>query len=304
MKRVLDVILLVCASVVFGSCNKNIFSNGELVDKLDTITESFRSVECCDDVNVTLKHCDENHIAGLIRIKTGENLIDSITATIQKDKNGNCLVLHNNNPLDYLRPYNYKLEMTVWYDSIHTIIFNSNGTLTTDTLRGIRITDTISQDSTVYKNKVQINIIGGSGDIHFLMGGALLYTDYRAGTGNVYAKGASSYALTQTKHESHGIIDYSNMEIHNHDIFHRGTNRIYTKVFSNLRVINQNNGEVHYLKYSKQTLDFIPPSEGDPWGHHELVWHYCPGYLNYNNQIINGWTYDNNIPGLVKFTNN
>lgn len=300
MKRVLDVILLVFVSVVFGSCNKNIFSNGDLVDKLDTITESFRSVEFCDDVNVTLKHCDENHIAGLIRTKTGENLIDSITATVHKDENGNCLVIHNHNTLDYLRPYNYKLEMTVWYDSIHTLIFNSNGTVTTDTLRGIRFSDTISQDSTIYKNKVQINIIGGSGDFHFLMGGALLYTDYKEGTGNVYAKGSSSYAHTQTKYECHGIIDYRDMEIHNHDIFHRGTNRIYTKVFSNLRARNDNNGEVLYVRYRKKTRDYIPPDDEHPWGHYDSVWHYCPEYLNYNDQDLNSWTYNNDIPGLVK----
>lgn len=304
MKRVLDVILLVFASVVFGSCSKNVFSNGDLKERKDTIVEPFRSIEFCDDVNVTIRHCDEDHIAGLIHLRTGENLMDSITTTIQKEGQGNRLVIHNNNTLNYLRPYNYTLEMTVWYDTLHTLVFNSNGTVHTDTLRGILVCDTIANDSTVHKQKMQINIIGGSGDLVFLMGGGLLYTDYKAGTGNVYAKGASSYAHTQTKYECHGIIDYRNMEIHNHDIFHQGTNRIYTKVFSNLRVRNLNNGEVHYLKYRKQTFDFIPPSEGDPWGHHELVWHFCPEALNYNDKMINSWTYKNNLPGLVKDTIN
>lgn len=304
MKRLLDVILLVFASVVIGSCNKNVFSNGDLKDKQDTIVEPFRSVECCDDVNVTLKHCDENHIAGLIHLRTGENLMDSITTTIEKDKKGNRLVIHNNNTLSYLRPYNYKLEMTVWYDSIHTIYFNSNGILKTDTLKGMLSIDTISSDSIVQKYKMHVNILGGSGDLHFLMGGGLLYTDYRAGTVNVYAKGTSSYALTQTKYECHGIIDFGDMEIHNHDIFHQGTNRFYTKVFSKLRIRNQNNGDVHYLKYRKQTLDFIPPSEGYPWGHHDYVWHFCPEALIYNDRMINSWTYKNNLPGLVKDTIN
>ena len=311
MKRALDVILLVLASVVFGSCNKSVFSNGELVERNDTLREPFRIVEFNNNVNVNLMHCDENHFPGLIHIKTGENLIDNIAAEIQYDSitGFNKLVISNNGTHDYLRPYDYLLEMTVYYDSIYALVFNSNGIVITDSISGIAFHDTITVmqdsipiDSIVKKYKVQINVLDGSGELHLKVNGPLLYTDYQRGTSNIYAEGYSSYALTKTNYECHGLIDYRKMESRNHDIYHYGTNRIYTKVFSKLNANNYNNGEIHYVKFKKMTYDYCLPDDEhpEPWGYHDWKWHHCPENLIYNGRTFHGWSYDNDEAGLVK----
>ena len=300
MKRNQTVILLVLASVVFGSCSK--FSNGNLAERYDTIAEPFHNIELCDNVNVTLKNCDSTHIAGLIHIATGENLIDDITATIHKNGETNRLVIHNNNTFDFLRPYDAPIEMTVWYDSLYTIIFNSNGIIrTADTINSIILYDNASTDS-ITRKIVKVQVVGGSGELHLLLNGVSLYTDYQGGTSSIYAEGYSKYAHTKTNYECHGLIDYSALETRDHHIFHHGTNKIKVMVFKGLKATNYNNGEIWYKRFEETTWDFIPADEEHPWGSHDWIKHYCPESVIFNNRYINGWTYSNDLPGLVKYT--
>ena len=146
MKRKLDILLLACISLLCFSCKK--FSNGDVTEIRKLVESPFQVIELCDNVNVTLKHSDVANPAGTVIIKTGENLIDGITAEIEEhtieveNDDGtdtllfNKLVIRNENTLDFLRPYDYTLEMTVYYDTLLKIFFNSNGIITTDTLRG------------------------------------------------------------------------------------------------------------------------------------------------------------------------
>ena len=292
MKRALNVILLAFISVVFGSCDKNVFSNGAVTEKNDTLPEAFQIVEFRDNVNVMLKHCDEEHFSRLVHIKTAENLIDDIKTEIVPEvvtaNDGhdtlklNRLIISNENTYNYLRPYDYPLEVTVYYDSIYGIFFYSNGIVETDTIKGIAFPHSTSVDDSVKghsKYNTQITVLGGSGDLHLLLSGnefSVMKTNYVNGTVDIFAEGNTGYAETKTDYNCHGLIDYSELEIHKHNILHRGTNRIYTRVFSTITANNVNNGEIYYIRYKKKTFDCLPADDEHPWAYYDSVVHFCP----------------------------
>ena len=260
MQRKIDIFLLACVSMLLGSCDK--FSNGDIVEKEYVLNEPFQVVEMWDNVNVTLKHCDDSHQPGLIHIETGENLIDRITTEIEEasDEDGtiklNKLVIRNENTLDFLRPYDYTLEMTVYYDTIFSLIFNSNATITTDTLRGYNYpssfinNDSIEYDSLVPNLFLEVN--DGSGDFTVLLNCCKLRTKFNNGTSTINLKGYSLGTFFIGDYNCHGIIDGKDLESNWTTVSYSGTNTVYVKTFDELHIYNYNIGRVFYKRYSKQ----------------------------------------------------
>ena len=260
MERKIDIILLACVSLLLCSCDK--FSNGDVVEKEYVLDKPFQVIEMCDNVNVTLKHCDASHRAGFIHIKTGENLIDRITTGIEEyvneddDAKFNKLVIRNENTLDFLRPYDYTLEMTVYYDTIFTLIFNSNATITTDTLKGYNYpssfttNDSIQYDSLVPNLFLEVN--DGSGDFTVLMNCCKMRTKYINGTGTINLKGYTLGTIIIGDYNCHGIIDGKDLESYWLAVNYAGTNTAIVKTFDELHIYNHNIGRVFYIRYYKQ----------------------------------------------------
>lgn len=321
MKKALVAVLLACMSVFICSCNK--FSIGtEKTITLPSLGSPFHVIEFCDDVNVKLLHCDATHAAGTIQIKAGENLIDNIGAVIQdsseyfiapKDTldfiNGdtvwlNKLVISNNNTLSFLHSYDYSIEMTVYYDSLYHLIFNSNAdNIRTDTLTGYNYPTQLTQNDLTWTDlapNLLIEVEGGSGSFNMLTNCYRVTTKVFHGTSDVSISGIASIASTFADYDCHGTIDGSKLYSHIHYVTSHGTNRVFAKAYSELSAHNDNTGEIHYIKFIKQKYDFIPADETYPYGHYDWVSHYCPENLKYNGQKLNSWNYDNSIPGLVK----
>ena len=269
MKRRLAILLLVCISLLCFSCKK--FSNGNVTEKQYRLDTPFQIIEMCDNINVTLKHSDAVNPAGKIIIKTGENLIDQITTEFEDhsvnvtNNEGietlvlNKLVIRNENTLDFLRPYDYTLEMTVYYDSLLMLIFNSNGIINTDTLRGYNCWTDFSTDSDTLPDiiysltpNLMLEINGGSGDFTVLTNCYRLITKYMQGTSNINVKGRCVRAETYGNYECHGIINCLNMES---SLYHRinyyGTNTVYAKAFRQIIAMNDNIGRIYYARYTK-----------------------------------------------------
>lgn len=254
--------LLACISLLCFSCKK--FSNGDITEKQYVLESPFQTIELCDNVNVTLKHSDAINPAGKVIIKTGENLIDHITTEIEEGK----LVIKNENTLDFLRPYDYTLDMTVYYDTLLKLVFNSNGTITTDTLRGYNyLTDfssgdegQSSYDSLVPNLLLEIN--GGSGEFTVLTNCYRLITKYSQGTSNITIKGRVERAETYGEYECHGIINSIDLEA---NLYHRvnyyGTNTVYAKAFRRIIAKNENIGRIFYARYPR-------PGKVIHWGHY------------------------------------
>lgn len=290
MIKARNVFLLVCISVVFGSCNK--FSNGVENTWTRTLDKPFQIVEMRDNVNVTLKHCDVDNPTGSISITTGENLIDDIGTEVEEMKIAptdtihdtlylNKLVISNNNTLSFLRPYDYKLEMTVYYDTLFELIFHSNANITTDTIRGYDyLTDFSDNDDTshtVYEPKANLllEINGGSGDFHVLTNCYRLMTQYIHGTSNLFLHGKVERAETYGDYDCHGVIDGRDLEAYSYHMINLyGTNKVYAKAFKQIIARNENIGHIYYLRYNKPGIvtyyghfddqgHYIPPHTGD-----------------------------------------
>ena len=287
MAKTLDILLLVCASVVFGSCNK--FSNGDVVTQKRTLDKPFQIVEMCDNVNVTLKHCNADNVAGEIHITTGENLVDNIATEIEEEKkivthNGitdtihfNKLIIRNDNTLNFLRPYDYKLKMTVYYDSLFELNINSNADIITDKLWGYDYwTDFSSQDdSTSVSNdsltsNLLIYIYGGSGNFSISTNCYKLMTHYQHGTSNLTLHGKVVRAETYGDYDCHGIIDGFDLDADSyHQVTNLGTNIIKAKSFTQIIARNDNIGDIHFLRYRKRGKYII-------WGHSSEDNHWIP----------------------------
>lgn len=287
MKRKLDILLLACISLLCFSCKK--FSNGDVTERRKFVESPFQVIELCDNVNVTLKHANVAYPAGTVIIKTGENLIDGITAEIEeqtidvKNENGtetlsfNKLVIRNENTLDFLRPYDYTLETTVYYDTLLKIFFNSNGIITTDTLRGYEYltdfsTENDSVPSSIYSlaPNLLIEIVGGSGEFTVLTNCYRLITKYAQGTSNINIKGLVERAETFGDYECHGIINGIDLEANlYHRVIYYGTNTVYAKAFRRIIAKNDNIGRIFYARYAK-------PGKVIHWGHDDPVAGWIP----------------------------
>jgi hypothetical protein len=309
MKKVLAAALLACISV-FCSCNKFTIGN----DKTVTLTagEGFQVIEFRDDVNVSLLHCDAEHQAGEIQIKAGKNLIDNINVEIQQSTDTvegnilNKLVISNNNSLNYFHSYNYSIDMTIYYDSLYHLIFNSNArNFSTDTLRGYNYPTHFTQDTIEWDSiapNLLIEIEGGSGEFNILANCYKLIAKCIHGTSDITIKGKTSIASTFADYDCHGIIDSKQLNSHIHYITTYGTNTIKAKAYHLLDVKNGNIGEVHYLRYWTTREEY---SWNDSLHQTDTIIQriLCPEAIRYNGEYINIWTYnnmDNSIPGLVR----
>lgn len=315
MKKELAVFLLACASVLCCSCKDGLLSNGPLKTD-DYELDKFRVIEMRDNINVTLKRCDQTNHKEHIHVEAGENIFDNINV----DVHGDTLTLSNGNSYNYLRPYNDAIEMTVYFDSIYKVIFCSNGTLKMlDTIKGISTTldtyDTIHQVDTVIDlsgdtiiqltdslfltrlTTFEIDIEDGSGTINILTDCQRLKTGYYYGTACIYGKGYAGYAQTYASHNAHGIIDYRELENNIHSITYNGTNRVFVKVLHDIIANNNNNGEIHFMKYVTTTEELVL---NDSLHHYDtvVVSKLRPENIHYNGDYISVWRYNDTIPGL------
>ena len=303
MKTARSVFLLVFASVILGSCSK--WSNGTIIPDTRYVDENIRIIELRDNVNVTLAHADMNHKAGCIEILAGEKLLDGITTeTVEVEETEfyehetiTNLVIRNDNTLSHLRPYDYDISMTVYYDSLYQIIFNSNGTLDTDTLRGMAI----RESDTVVSRTCSIQVEGGSGELDAKIACDKSITKYQEGTATVNLSGRVTFAYTSASYNCHGQIHAKDLYSHIHYIKPYYSNSLIdAQAYYMLDVKNENIGVVRYLRY-RTTIVTHPWNEESHQFDTIIEPVQCPRIIRYNGDYYNTWTYNNSIPGLQYF---
>lgn len=254
-------VLLVCISALLCSCSKSPISNGATTSYRDTIDPRFRVVMAYDNVDVVLRHADWSHVAGSYQIVTGDQLISNIKVENPVHKiNGkdsifyDTITIHNYNTLNWLRPYDYELKVTLFYDSISEIVFNSNGTVETDALKGTYVPGGHEDEYTGALRRVKLRIEGGSGDLKVKTDCFQLDTDYNFGTARVFLEGRSPITTTHCSYNSHGPIEARSLWTNFHYIFHYGTN--YVNVFArhSVNANNYNNGVIQYVYDPEQHI--------------------------------------------------
>lgn len=313
-------ILLACSSLcllMLFSCGKNsIFSNGETVERtLDYSEHAFSVLELCDDVDVELLHSDPDHPSGTIFIRAGENLIDHIIADTSKS---DTVTINNLNKMNWLRPFEAVREMTIYYDTLSTILFNSNGKLNSDIIAGfdipmtvdsiiiinsdtitlvdtIPIPDTISSTSEIVRSALMVQILGGSGILNLKVNCYKLDILYQAGTADVNVSGNAPISYVYTDENAHGPVRCNKLTSNIFYITAYGTNIVAAKAFHAIDAYNYNNGIVCYVGYQGLRKIFV---------NNNLTYDTvsCPEILQYNGNSISSQSYTDSIPGLRKVT--
>lgn len=261
----LEYVLLVCVSTLLYSCGKAPLTNGDTITQLGTIDSTFRVVMLYDNVDIVLRHADDNHAKGSYQITTGANLINNIkieNPIHAQDTSYDTITIRNYNVLNWMRPYDYELKLTLYYDSISEIVFNSNGSLDTDLLKGVVKKKENSVDTWGFGDRcIKLSVNGGSGDINLRVDCYQLDTDYAFGTAKVFISGRSPITTTYCNYNCHGPIDARNLWTNYHYINHYGTNYVYAFARHQISAHNYNNGVIYYMVNTEQhlpeTLDTI-----------------------------------------------
>lgn len=297
MKRV-PTVLLVLISLLLCSCSKDIFfSNGPTTQTIRMVPGRFRFIEMYDNVDVKLVHSDGtgNDSTTLVKITTGENLVPAITTEIH----GDTLFIRNENVLNWIRPYDYPLETIVYYDTLYKIVFNSNGNLSSDTLRGYNrpTSDTVNH----FLSHLYLRVEGGSGDIKLLTHCDRLHTNYEFGTSAVTIEGDARIAYTTTSYNSHGLFDASRLETNIHYVYASGTNITKVKAFHQVQIENNNNGVNYYIEYpgTKTTYQYEPSLHTNVPVTLDVT---CPEILSFNGTAYNTLEYQNELSNFKKIT--
>ena len=254
MKRNAIVVLFFLVSLMAASCSK-VFTNGEPVTEHRNLGQRFETVCIYNNVNVKLVNSDRQGI----EVTCPENLIEKVTTEVK----GDSLIIKNENDFNWLRSYDYSIDLTVYYDSLREITYASIGDLRcTDSIRGYStiITDTIPLEIdttgidtthigidtivTTMSRHFVLRIKEGSGDIDLCFNCDVLKTVFSFGTSKVTLRGIAGYTEHYVK--SYGCIHAETLNSNIVKVMSESTNDTYVWARGQLIVRLSSIGNVYY----------------------------------------------------------
>lgn len=193
MRHKLLILLTLCLLASFSSCKKAPLAIGPIVTQTREL-EDFSELYVNDNINLSLMRSDTCYI----EITTGANIIDNITTEV---RNG-ILTISNTTTLNWTRPYDYKLDATLYYKDIPYLMFCSSGMLVSE-----------NDYNGILEDDFYIIIIdGGSGDIDLKVSNCnKLHIYYKYGTSQLTLRGNNNTFLSVNK-KSYGIFDARNYQ--------------------------------------------------------------------------------------------
>ena len=254
MKRNAIVVLFFLASLLVASCSK-VFTNGTPVTVHRNLGQRFETVCIYNNVNVRLVNSDHQGI----ELTCPENLIEKVTTEVK----GDSLIIKNENDFNWLRSYDYSIDLTVYYDSIREITYASIGDLCcSDSIRGycalsidtipLEI-DTTGIDTThigadtvithMSRNFV-LRIKEGSGDIDLCFSCDVLKTVFSFGTSKVTLRGVAGYTEHYVK--SYGCIHAEMLNSNIVKVMSESTNDTYVWARGQLIARLTSIGNIYY----------------------------------------------------------
>ncbi len=182
--KITALVLLLMGMVT--SCKKVPLSIGETVIQQRELG-TFSHLAVNDDINVTLVRSD----SCFIEITAGENIIDNILTEVRNDS----LIISNDNKINWIRTYDYRIDATLYFSDIRTLTFGSCGELHTK-----------NQFNAYEDTPYTIKIDGGSGDIFMKFNNCnSLKVNYDYGTSQLNLSGGNNNILNIHK-KSYGLI--------------------------------------------------------------------------------------------------
>ena len=256
MKRNHIALLFILANLFIVSCSKmdTLFNNGERITVYPEVEQPFHVVSLYNNVNVNLVQDDNPHL----ELTCPKNLIDRIDFNFK----GDTLIIKNLNEYNWLRSYDYSIDLTVYYDSLREIHYASIGSLTCeDPIKGYRQQHIDTIGFVIDSTGIEIDTIGveidtnlrqsftlrineGSGDIDLNFNCDVLKTVFSNGTSKVTLRGSAGYGEHYLK--SYGTIHAETLNSNIVQVLSESTNDIYVWACSQLIVKIFSIGNVYY----------------------------------------------------------
>ena len=248
MKRKTAAVLYFLVSLMAASCSKidALFSNGEPVTEQRTVGQRFEAISMFNNVNVKLVQDNRQHL----ELTCPKNLIDKVTTEVV----GDTLIIRNENDFNWLRSFDYSIDLTVYYDSLREINYASIANLTcNEPIRGIGeqvIDTTFSADTTFYvidtnwSRSLFLFINEGSGNIDLTLNCNILKNDFKNGTSVVTLRGHAGYAEHYLR--SYGTIHAETLNSNIVSLSSESTNDLYIWARSILTARIHSIGNVYY----------------------------------------------------------
>lgn len=229
MNRKLLIILALCFLASFVSCKRAPLTVGPIVTQVRELP-NFSEVYLNDNINLSLVRSDTCYI----EITTGKNIIDNITTEV---RNGN-LTISNTTTCNWIRPYDYELEATLYFKDIKNFEFASSGTLTTkNTYNGA-----LAEDGDFYRFMVD----GGSGDIDLNLNNCKDFRIvYQYGTSRLDIHGTDNSNLVIYK-RSYGIIDAAHYDAVLVNITSQSHSDCFINASERINAVINGLGDVYY----------------------------------------------------------
>lgn len=247
MKRNVIAVLFFLVSLMAASCSKmdQLFNNGEPVTERREVAHRFSAISMYNNVNVKLVQSSYPHL----ELTCPKNLIEKVTTEIE----GDTLVIKNENEYNWLRSFDYSIDLTVYYDSLRQINFASVGDLLcTDSIKGIAeqtIDSTGGFIDTITIHNFNLNINEGCGDIDLTFNCNVVKNNFGNGTSKVTFRGKAEY--TEIIMRSYGVVHAENLNSNFVRVQSHSTNDAYVWARSKLTVWLYSIGNVYY--------------KGNPW---------------------------------------
>lgn len=239
MQRNVIAVLFFLVSLMTTSCSK-VFTNGEPISEYRDVNQPFTVVSMFNNVNVKLVHDHHPHL----ELTCPKNLIEKVTTEVSND----TLVIRNENKFNWIRSYDYSIDLTVYYDSLRSVNYYSIGQLlSTDSLVGMsmRDNDTIGNSTdTIKTGSFILRILEGSGDIDLTFSCNVLKTVFNNGTSTVTLRGRAGY--TEHYMKSYGSVHAETMYSNIVKVMSHSTNDIYVWSHSVLNANLYNIGNAYY----------------------------------------------------------
>ena len=247
MKRNVIAVLFFLVSLMAASCSKmdQLFNNGEPVTERREVAHRFSAISMYNNVNVKLVQSSYPHL----ELTCPKNLIEKVTTEIE----GDTLVIKNENEYNWLRSFDYSIDLTVYYDSLRQINFASVGDLLcTDSIKGIAeqtIDSTGGFIDTITIHNFNLHINEGCGDIDLTFNCNVVKNNFGNGTSKVTFRGKAEY--TEIIMRSYGVVHAESLNSNFVRVQSHSTNDAYVWARSKLTVWLYSIGNVYY--------------KGNPW---------------------------------------
>lgn len=223
-------------ALLLSSCEPAPWTNGKAVTETRWFDEPISAIHVYHDIDVTLIEADTFRI----EITTGENLMEKITSNVEDG----ILYLKNENIRNWIRSYDYPLDIKVYHNGITRINYESWGDLVSEGY--------ISQDTI---DHFDLDVKHGSGHIGIHLNCKTLNIISRDGTAKIVVSGSSDY--TDIYHNARNDIQTIGLESKDASakVYYEGS--IIVNCTNKLDALIDNFGSIYYNSDVRELNDSI-----------------------------------------------